>query len=206
MKFKYILTILLLILLLTNKVGGVNAQYYSQSNVSKSISLDKKVRNVHDDKYLDNIDLKQNVFYESDLIEFKITVLNNGNEDLNNLAIIDNLPSNLSLIFYPGTLDKDNNKLSWSIDKLKAGESRDYLIRAKITDLNKLLIGDINTKMLVNKSSVTTDNINDNDAASFYVGNKIIPKTGDNTLVAKTMILLISMASAGYIRKFARGY
>jgi len=186
--------------------GDVNAQYYSQSNVKKSISIDKKVRNVHDNNYLDNIDFNKKVFYENDLIEFKISVLNNGIEDLTNLSVGDSLPLGLSLIFYPGTLDKTTNSLVWTIDSLKAGESRDYLIRAKIANVNNLMKDGSATAMLINKSDIKTGDIYDKDSASYYVGIPVAPKTGDNSLIIKTITVFLTAGGAVYLRKLARGY
>lgn len=186
--------------------GDVNAQYYSQSNVKKSISIDKKVRNVHDNNYLDNIDFNKKVFYENDLVEFKITVLNNGNEDLTSLRVGDSLPMGLNLIFYPGTLDKATNNLIWTIDSLKAGESRDYLIRAKITKVNNLMKDGSATAMLINKADIKTGDIDDTDSASYYVGVPVAPVTGDDGMIIKTVIVFLTASGAVYLRKLARGY
>lgn len=183
----------------------VSAQYYSQSNVNKSISVDKKVRNVNDSQYVDNISADKEVFADDDLVEFKITVLNNGNETLTNVNVGDSLPTNLSLIFYPGTLDKTNNSLKWSIDSLKPQESKDFLIRAKMVNISTLLSGE-STKKLTNFVEAKANDVSDKDTASIFVGLKTSPKTGDNSLALKTVGVLSILVSCVYLRKYARGY
>ena len=176
--------------------------YYS-SDDEKTISIDKKLRSVSDSEYQDNISSSQKVFYEEDLIEFKIKVENTGDVDLKNVKVIDNLPPFLKLIFNPGTFDSTNNKVEWTIDELKAGESKDYLIRAKIDQSE-------NVKTLTketNVANVCVDEICDRDDVSYFIGYGIsIPNTGDNSLLIKTSIVL-SLAGAGLLfRKYARGY
>ncbi|MFA5532661.1 MAG: hypothetical protein WDA13_03665 [Candidatus Shapirobacteria bacterium] len=173
------------------------------SDDEKRISIDKKLRSIYDSEYQDNIASSQKVFYEEDLIEFKIKVENTGDTVLKNIKVTDNLPPFLKLVFHPGTFDETNNKVEWTIEELAAGEVKDYLIRAKI-DKSK----DVKTLTKeTNVAGVCVDKICDRDDASYFIGDGVsIPNTGDAGLLIKTSIVL-SLTGAGFLfRKYARGY
>ena len=56
----------------------------------------------------------------------------------------DQLPPFLKLIFFPGSYNKTDNKIEWTIDELNAGHSQEFLIRAKsdffhIYDLSQVI-------------------------------------------------------------------
>ena len=128
---------------------------------------------------------------------------NTGDVDLKNIKVTDNLPPFLKLIFFPGNFDETNNKVEWTIDELNVGESKDYLIRAKIdqSEYVKTLAKETNA------AKVCVDEICDKDDASYFIGNGVsIPNTGDTGLLIKTGIVL-SLGLGGFLfRKYARGY
>jgi uncharacterized repeat protein (TIGR01451 family) len=182
----------------------VNAESYSDNN-QKMISIDKKVRSIHDSSYVDNIASSTKVFYQDDVIEFQIKVTNTGDNTLKNIKVTDQLPPFLKLIFYPGTYDSANNKIDWTIDQLNAGNSQDFLVRAKIDQVKdvKTLTKETNT------SSVSVDELGAKDDASYFIaagGGVSIPNTGDTSLPIKTGIV-ITLGLAGFlVRKKVRGY
>lgn len=173
------------------------------SDEEKTISIDKKLRSTNDSEYQDNISASERIFYEDDLVEFKIIVENTGDMVLKNIKVTDSLPPFLKLIFYPGNFDETNNKVEWTIDELQAGESKDYLIRGKIDQSENVKTQTKET----NVAQVCVDEICDKDDAVYYIGNGVsIPNTGDTSLLIKTGIIL-SLASGGFLfRKYARGY
>lgn len=194
---------LLILVLSLIKPFKVNAQYYAAGNQSNMISVDKKVRSMTDSYYSDNIESSRKIFQENDLIEFSIAVENIGNNSLNNIKLIDNLPSNLSLIFYPGNFDKTNNTVTLNIDGLNPAEVKTYLIRAKIVDTQAL---NSNLVQLTNVVEVKNDSVDNKDNASFYVGKGTIPKTGNSALIVQTLLVLGTGTGGFYLRKFVRGY
>lgn len=202
--FAAAMTILYLSLAQANQVG---AQNYDQAPAKKFISVDKKVRSVNETTFYNNIEKSQKVFFEGDVIEYSIAIENTGSEVLNNIAVVDKLPTNLSLIFYPGAYDRTGNKVTWTIDALKPAEIKTFLIRAKIIDVKNLSIPTNDSVKLTNESSARSDTGKEaGDQASIYVGTGTIPKTGNSTLPIQTALVL-SIGAAGYaFRKFARGY
>jgi len=180
-----------------------NATSYYSSDDEKTISIDKKIRTIKNTEYKDNISASEKIFYENDLVEFKIVVENTGDGVLKNIKVVDYLPPFLKLVFYPGSFDKTNNKVEWTIDELNAGHSQEFLIRAKISDSKNVRTLTKET----NVAKVCVDEICDKDDAVYYIGNGVaIPDTGNTDLILKTIVVLTLVGSGIAFRKYARGY
>lgn len=176
--------------------------YYNGTDSAQVISVDKKVRSIGDTQYYDNIEASKKTFYEKDVIEFQIKVENIRTEVIYNINVKDILPKYLSLIFYPGTFDNDQYIVEWNIDRLNAGESKTYLIRAKINNSIKL---NTLTKQ-TNKTEACGAGKCDADYSSYFIGKASIPATGASDIILKTG-LLASLAGLGlFLRKKIRGY
>lgn len=175
---------------------------YNDSNSTKTISIDKKVRSVDDSQYYDNIESSKKTFYEKDVVEFQVEVKNIGTEVVYNVNVKDMLPKYLSLIFYPGKFDNDQYIVEWNIDKLEANESRTYLIRAKINDSTKL---NVSTKQ-TNKAEACGAGQCDVDTASYFIGKATVPATGASDIAVKTILVTLLAAGGFSLRKFVRGY
>lgn len=175
---------------------------YNDTDNTKVISIDKKVRSTDDSQYYDNIESSKKTFYENDVVEFQIEVKNIGTQVVYNINIKDMLPKYLSLVFNPGKFDSDQNIVEWNIDKLEANESKNYLIRAKINNSTKL---NVSTKQ-TNKAEACGAGQCDVDTASYFIGKVTVPATGASDIVIKT-ILVVLLAIGGFsLRKFVREY
>jgi uncharacterized repeat protein (TIGR01451 family) len=185
------------------KPNFVMADSYSSDDNQKIISVDKKLRSIHDSEYVDNISSSTKVFYQDDVIEFQIQVTNTGDSNLKNIKITDNLPPFLKLIFFPGTYNSTDNKVEWTIDELNAGHSQKFLIRAKIDNAK-------NIKTLTKETNVTSvrvDELGEKDDASYFIaGGVSIPNTGSNNLPIKTGIVITLGLAGIFVRKYVRGY
>lgn len=179
----------------------VYGQSYSQGEKVK-LSIDKKIRSVGSTQYFDNIEASNKTFYENDLIEFQIKIENISDEVVYNIKAEDILPKYLTLIFYPGTFNNDQYIIEWNIDKLEAGESKTYLIRAKINDSEKL---NALTKQ-TNKVESCGGGSCDQDYASYFIGKTTVPATGASDIALKTILVISTAATGFYFRKLARGY
>ena len=175
---------------------------YSQGGTINKLSIDKKIRSIGDTQYFDNIEASKKTFFEKDVIEFQIKVENTFVDPVYNINIKDFLPKYLELIFNPGKFEPDQRIIEWNIDKLNAGESKTYLIRAKIKDSNKL---DVLTKQ-TNKVETCGGGSCDSDNASYFIGKGSIPATGTSDLIVKTILVTLTAGSGFYFRKLARGY
>jgi len=175
---------------------------YGTTEVKNKISIDKKIRSVGDTQYFDNIEASKKTFFEKDVVEFQIRIENISTEIVYNINVKDILPKYLTLIFYPGKFDSDQYIVEWDIDKLAAGESKTYLIRAKINDSNKL---NGLTKQS-NKAEACGGGSCNVDYASYFIGKTTVPATGAADIALKTILVISTAATGFYFRKLARGY
>lgn len=177
---------------------SILGQYYTENNQNESLIVDKKVRSLSMDSYLDNISAATFTFQQDSNVEFQITVKNNGTNDLSAINVRDILPHHLALIFYPGTINGD--EIDWTIDKLSPNESKVFIIRAKIN------IDSHPTGKQVNKVTASSTNLSDTDTATYFIGQPIVPVTGDDSLPLKSVIMVTFIGSGLVLRKIARGY
>jgi len=175
---------------------------YNDTDNTKVISIDKKVRSTDDSQYYDNIESSKKTFYENDVVEFQIEVKNIGTQVVYNINVKDMLPKYLSLVFNPGKFDSDQNIVEWNIDKLEANESKNYLIRAKINNSTKL---NVSTKQ-TNKAEACGAGQCDVDTASYFIGKVTVPATGASDIVIKTILVALLAIGGFSLRKFVREY
>jgi uncharacterized repeat protein (TIGR01451 family) len=187
------------------KPTSVWAQYYGGNEVKRSIVIDKKLRPIKDVKFYDNLDRGQKIFVEGNFIDFNIVIENSGSEKLSQVEVKDILPKYLELVFYPGTYDKDTNVITWNFYDFNPGDSKTYLIRARIKNLPVGENGKTIFKM-VNRSEVRSGDLFDSDTASYYVETKTTPSTGSEGLILQTILLATTAVGALGVRKLARGY
>ncbi|MBU1117527.1 DUF11 domain-containing protein, partial [Patescibacteria group bacterium] len=118
---------------------------------------------------------------------------------LNDLTVKDFYPWVNQIILAPGEIDTKNRQVTWKIDSLAVGETRNYTLRARVSTGSSLL-------SQTNIVQVSNNNVFDKDTATFFVSGKTSPKTGSNDLLIKTGIFT-SLAFVGLgLRKLARGY
>lgn len=213
-KYNKILFVLLLSVFLGSKLispSFIKADAYS-SDDQKTISVDKKLRAIHDSKYVDNISSSTKTFKEGEIIEFSIEVTNSGDTNLKNIKVTDTLPPFLKLIFFPGKYNSTDNNVEWFIEELNAGHSQNFLIRAKIDQAS-------NVKTLTKETnvvSVRVDELGARDDATYYLLNKvvvadgkgeiIVPETGSGSLILETVGVISAGLSGLALRKKIRGY
>ena len=181
------------------------ADSYNSTSNSPVIVVDKKVRAVGDTVFYDNISSAQKMFVEGDQIEFSINIQNRGTESLANISVTDYLPKYLSLMIFPGVNNLIDNTVRTSIAYLNPGESKEYIIRARISDLptanyaNSLI-------QLNNRACASNSQAGDCDNAKYFVSMSTTPVTGTNDIMIETAVGLAFIAGSIGFRKFARGY
>lgn len=186
----------------------VSAQYSSQEVIANPLSIDKLVKPINDETinyFMDNIESSRKTFVNDESLEYKLIIKNIGTSAITNIEVIDNLPSYLSLIFYPGVYNKSNNEIKFTIDRLESNESKDYIIRVKINQLPKT--NTVGSKIkLVNKATARIPGYSDSDTATIFGALNMIPATGNNDLILKTVLVITLAGSALGTRKLIRGY
>lgn len=212
MKNKVILATIFGVLMLgcLVKPAAIKADSYSNNDNRKTLSIDKKIRSLDWSYFIDNISTNKKVFKNGELIEFKIKVTNTGTTNMRNIKVVDTLPPFLKLVFFPGSYTSTDNKVEWTIDELNAGNSQEFLVRAKIDKANE-----VNTLTKeTNVALASVDEINEKDDATYYIGKGsvatesavVLPETGSLALVFET-IGVVSVGLSGFVlRKKVRGY
>lgn len=194
---KLILSLMFLIALVFP--SGAFADAYSQGEVNYQVSIDKKIRPIDDNNFYDNIGRDQKIFVNGDLMDFNILVENTGKDILYNLVIKDFYPVVNQIILAPGEINRINRQISWKIDTLAVGETRNFTLRAKVINVNSSM-------SQTNVVQVCNNDVCDRDTATFYVAGKSTPNTGADDLLIKSGITLTMLFSALALRKLARGY
>jgi hypothetical protein len=177
----------------------VFADAYSQGEVKYQVSIDKKIRPINDSNFYDNIGRDQKIFVSGDVMDFNILVENTGKDILNDLVVKDFYPVVNQIILAPGEIDKVNRQITWKIDTLAVGETRNFTLRAKVATNSA-------STSQTNVAQVSNNNVYDRDTATFYVAAKTSPSTGSNDLLIKSGIVLSLSLAALALRKVARGY
>lgn len=190
----------------------VHGQYYGEAEEKRIIIVDKTVIDFKDsigkggEVYSDNIDSSIKTFAGDDVLQYKIVVENAGTETLTSVKVVDRLPSNISLFFYPGNYNKETNTLEWTIDEIKPGETKeDILIRAKVSEVAELS-ATTPTKLCNEVIVDAGSGITDSDRACVYAIGYGVPKTGDASLLVKTVLISAAGSIGWFLRKLARGY
>jgi uncharacterized repeat protein (TIGR01451 family) len=198
MKFLAISTLLTLALLLS---GGrpVAAQYYQPGEDKYELVIDKLIK--FNDNFIDNVSASQKVFVNGESVDFKIKIYNSGNIDLYDIQVEDKLPKYLSVMYHPGSLDKANFKITWTIDKLVAGETKEYFIKARVSDYS--LMTEIDQ---INFVDAKNNSVYDSDKAAYVIGGKQMPVTGSFSLLFGSVLSLTMLGGGIGFRKYSRGY
>ena len=178
---------------------GVLADSYSQGKVEYQVSIDKKIRPINETKYYDNIGTDQKMFVAGDIMDFNILVRNTGKDILYNLVVTDSYPIVNQIILAPGKIDTKNRTVTWEISSLGVGETRNYMLRAKVAT-------DSATSSQTNVATVRNNDVSDRDTATFYITKKTTPNTGSSDLLIQTVGVVTMALGALGIRRFARGY
>lgn len=146
---------------------------YGEVQISKNLSLDKKVLKPNGD-WVDNLFLSDYKFAPSQEVQFKLMLTNTGNATLENIKVKDTLPNFLELV---------SGALEFSVAKLEAGQTyTSEVITAKVLSIDKLP-GDYGNYCIVNIAESWVDDQADRDTAQICIEKKVLgfvslPKAG----------------------------
>jgi uncharacterized repeat protein (TIGR01451 family) len=195
--FKNTIFILLATLLLlvkpTRALADCGSYFYGGPCVVNQISVNKMVQDPVSGNFVDNLGSADNKFNPGQDVIFRITVKNTGNQDLSGVQVRDVLPPNLNFISGPSgtSWDSGSRTFTFSIDSLKAGESKDFEVRAQVVDKNSLPANQ-SLVCVTNFVEAKTSNLSSTDTAGLCIQNvAVLPPTGPDTRV-----LLISLLTA----------
>jgi len=185
-------------------VRSANSYMYGEEQPTRQLIVDKRVRTSTVGDWQDNLPASQVVLKEGEMIEFEITVKNSGDQELNQIQLVDYLPSYLNFIFGPNQ-PNDQKEVNWVIDQLAPGEEQRFRIRAQISGSDSVV--NEGTFCLLNRVRAEAETGEaDEDTASFcIVGAKKLPQAGSQNLAVGTLIASLIGAVGITLRKFGRG-
>jgi uncharacterized repeat protein (TIGR01451 family)/LPXTG-motif cell wall-anchored protein len=198
--FKYLFLSLLSLFLF---VGSVSADTqvscesgYGTTCRTGELELEKKVKNPQTGELVGSLNANGANFLAGQEVFFRIEVKNGGDDNLSNVAVVDKLPDYVDFIAGPGEYSKDSRKVTWTISELKAGETKMFDLKVKVSkDLP-----DMGISCLTNWAEARKDSLLAQDTAVFCIQTKVLgtvtelPKTGASN---NQKVLISSMLMLG---------
>jgi len=165
------------------------------------LRLDKVVKNPSTGIYVDNLYSSDPNFSADQEVWFKLNIKNTGSDDLNDVEVKDKFPNYVLFVSGPGSWNDTDKTLTWKIDHLSPGESKDYEIKGKIVGEGSLPT-DSGTYCVTNYGEAKKDNKSASDTSQLCITKKVLgittmPKTGANLIL--TILLLGLFSSFGII-------
>lgn len=139
------------------------------------IQIDKKIRHPKTGDFVDNLSINEVRYHSGETIIFKINVTNTGDADFSSVEVKDILPQYVTFVSGPGKFDEKTNTLKYSLNNLKANETRTNDITLKVIDQSSLPINQ-GVFCVVNQSSLNADGKTALDNSQFCI-EKVTPTT-----------------------------
>lgn len=189
--------------------GGVTCPKRGEILVDKQIKYIKEDKGGTQEVWVDNLTEFDKKFVPNQEILFRIFVRNTGGDSIDEIKVTDIWPEFITFVSGPGKYKKDegrNGTLTFYVNNLAAGESREYWVYGKTFDAINLpepLICKIVNRAQVRASE---DRFNE-DLAEFCIergGKKVIPpvkeipKTGAEVQIV-SFAALSSILGAGFV-------
>ncbi len=83
------------------------------------VELDKQVWNPDRGEWEDDVDKEEHLFSPNDLVTYRLRYRNAGNVDLENVEIIDQLPSYIDYINGPGSYNSETGVFTYTVGELE---------------------------------------------------------------------------------------
>jgi uncharacterized repeat protein (TIGR01451 family) len=166
------------------------------------ITINKLVQDPRNGTFFDNLNSGDFTFLNGQEALFKLDVTNNSNVEISNVRVKDVLPAQLDFVEGPGSYDGNARTLSFSVDKLGAGETKTYYVKVKTNSPAD------NTVCPTNFVEARSDNLVSQDTSVLCIGKKILgvtkelPKTGiSNFEMYLLSTVLFSFLAIGFAKR-----
>lgn len=181
---------------------------YGGGEQSANIMVDKLVAVPTDNKggitytYVDNLSRNDYKFKSGNYIWFKIKVQNTSNKTLENVTLEDTFPQYLEVFPNGYIYDAQTRKLTLNLGTLKAGETKEVTLKARVLPQNQLP-ADKGLFCIVNTVKAWSGNVADSDNAQLCIEKQVIGTTTPPKEIPKTgaeLPLMLSLSGAiGFI-------
>lgn len=151
--------------------GGQTCETKIKFTINKLVQSPTKGGN-----YVENLTVNDPRYQAGSNINFKITVTNTGDKEINNLNVVDSFPQFLTFVSGVGNTNKGASQINFVIGKIAAGQTLEYVVTAKAADAGQLPSGQAIT-CVTNKVAATADNGSTASDQSQVCIEKNIPTT-----------------------------
>lgn len=188
--------------------GGEVCQKQIKFTINKLVGSPTKGGN-----FVENLTVNDPRYSAGAEIPFKITITNTGNTEITNLSVVDTFPQYLTFLSGAGVNTKGSSQINFTVEKIAAGQTLEYVITAKAADAGNLPANQAIT-CVVNKVSATTQDGNTaNDNAQVCIEKPIVTPTP--VILPKPMVkqipstgpetdILLGLVSTGALGYFIR--
>lgn len=104
--------------------------------------------------FVENLTINDSKFSAGQTINFKIVVTNTGSTTITNLSVVDSFPQFIGFVSGAGNFDSNSKKLSFTVDSLTPGQSREFIVTGKVVN-EELLPSNASTTCVVNTVRAT---------------------------------------------------
>ena len=162
----------------TDNSGGCQPIYGGGETCppATTLSVNKQVKDPDTGDYVDSLGLTDPRYTPGDVVPFQITVKNTSNSDITNITVKDVFPQFVDFLSGSGTFDSGSHTLSFTIDKLSAGDIKVFFISGKVVD-KASLPADEGVSCVVNQAIATANNVQAQDNSQFCIQKEVITAT-----------------------------
>ncbi len=192
----------------TGCVSAYGQSVYGADCPTANLVIEKFVKNPSTGQFVENLEASNPHFLADQKIIFRLKITNNVSSELTNIAVRDRLPNFTDFVSGPGKFDQKTKTLSFTIDRLKPGEFREYEITGKIKPKSQLT--DDVLSCVTNYAETQANSQFSSDTSVFCIENQILapvqelPKTGP----ASAILVLIGsgalLATSVFLYRKAR--
>lgn len=98
-------------------------------------TIDKKVLTpTKGGSYVDNLTINDYRFQIGNTATFKIIVKNTGDNKIDTLTVVDNLPNHLTFVSGPGTYNNSNRTITYTINNLEKGQVNEQVFTVTVAN------------------------------------------------------------------------
>lgn len=143
------------------------------SCVSTGLVIDKKVKHPQVNTFVDNLTVNDPKYAPDQSIAFRINVTNTGTTDFAPVTITDTLPLYLTGVTGSGSFNVSNNTVTFTLDSLKAGETKSVEFQAT-TASESALPTNQGITCVTNKAQAQAANLASEDIASYCIQKQVL--------------------------------
>lgn len=174
--------------------------------------VDKKVQNPATDVFVDNLTATDPKYRPEQIITFRVTVNNSGDEKIDQIRLKDVFPTVddkrvIDFMSGPGSYDENTNTLDFAADGVEPGTSRDFEIKGRIVHVALLPDKNVICPEPGNVVEARSGDQSDSDESRFCIEKEMevtqVPQAGPEAWLLTASTLGASLATGLTLRKLS---